>query len=455
MAMQRMTPMDAIFLYSEDGNSHNDIGMVLTLDGPAPTRDELIQAVADRLALLPRFRQKLRQVPFAAAMPVWVDDVSFDLGRHVVEHKLPQDRDPIGGAVSQVMSGLMDLSLPLWQIHLFPDLPDDRWLLVVRMHHAMVDGVSSTEVVHALLSPKPQGEPPVPDPWSPEPEPSDARLLAAAASDAGKAAARMFGSMLHNATSAPPAQAPVDPVDLRPLLKPGMPVMPTVINGPVQVGRRWGMLEVELDIIKAARKAHGVTVNDVLLAACAHGLSTFIASQGHRVDNHVLRAMVPVSLRSSTARAAASTGGNEVGAMIVELPLGAVPPAERVTRINEQTEAFKQLKNATPAQSINPGAELTSPLTLILGTRMAAQAPVVVNTVITNVPGPQTPLYLSGRRMHRLAACIALWAPLRIAVSALSYDGFMTIGVVSDQASFPDVQPLLDAIGEGIGGLAP
>ncbi|HEU0191819.1 MAG TPA: wax ester/triacylglycerol synthase family O-acyltransferase [Mycobacterium sp.] len=449
-----MSPMDAAFLYSEDGKSHNDIGMVLTFDGPAPTHAELVQAVADRLALLPRFRQKLRHLPFAAAMPVWVDDTSFDLGRHVIEHTPAHDHDPIGGAVSQVMSGLMDLSLPLWQIHLFPGLPGDRWLLVVRMHHAMVDGVSSTEIVHLLLSPKPEGEPPIPDAWSPEPEPSDARLLAAAASDAGKAAARMFGSMLHSATNPPPPQAPAPPADLRPLLTPGRPVSPTAINGPVQADRRWGMIEVGLDTITATRKTHGGTVNDILLAACTHGLSSFIAAQGQTVDNRVLRAMVPVSLRSPNNRTATATPGNEVGAMVVELPLGAIPPAERVSRINEQTKAFKQLKNAMPAQAINPGADLTSPLTLILGTRMAALAPVVVNTVITNVPGPQTPLYLAGRRMHRLAACVALWAPLRIAISAVSYDGVVTIGVVSDAATFPDVQPLLDAIGDGMTELA-
>ena len=442
--------MDASFLYSEDGGSHNDIGMVLLMDGPALTKDEMIQAVADRIALVPRFRQRLRHVPYAAALPVWIDDVTFDLARHITMHETPDDADhpdPIGSAVSHVMSGVMDLSLPLWQINVFQDLPEGRWLIVVRMHHAMVDGVSSTEIVHTLLSTDPAGEPAVPDDWTPAPEPSGTQLLAAAVSDAGQAAAALYGSM-----RTPPAAptAPSELVDIRPILTPGIAISPTAINGPIEAERSWGMTEVELARIKRVRAQLGGTFNDIILAACAHGLSTFMAARGESVRGRMLRAMVPVSLRSPGAPDGPAAGGNDIGGMVIELPLGEISEMARVERIHEQTQAFKKLMAAMPAQQINPGSALLSPLTLILGTRMAAQAPTIVNTVITNVPGPQTALYLRGRKMHRLGACIALWSPLRIAISVLSYNGMATIGVVTDSSTFPDARPLLDAIEAGL-----
>lgn len=455
MSVQRLSPLDASFLYSEDGASHNDIGMVLVLDGPALDHAGLVAAVARRIALVPRFRQRLRHLPFAAALPVWIDDPGFTMERHVVDHPaVPEGPDPVGAAVSEVMSGPLDLTLPLWQIHRYPGLPEDRWLVVVRMHHAMVDGVTSMEIVRVLLSPSVEGDPPVPDRWFPAPEPTDQQLLATAAADAARAAAELAGSLLGGAR--PPA-APPEPVDVGALLRPGLPIDADVMNGPVGYARRWGMVDLPLATVKAIRARHGGTVNDVILAVCAHALSSLVGSfggsPGSPADGRVVRAMVPVSLRSAGGAGGSggsADGGNNIGAMVVELPLGDLPAAARLERIREQTEAFKRLKEAVPAPEINPGGELMSPLTLMLGTRLAAYSPTVVNTVITNVPGPQTPLYLSGRRLHRLGACIALWTPLRIAVSVLSYDGMATVGVVTDAASFPDVEPLLAGIRSGV-----
>lgn len=442
--MQRMSPMDASFLYSEDGKSHNDIGMVLVLDGPALDRAGLLEAIAGRLPLVPRFRQKLRHMPYAAGLPVWVDDVSFDLGRHVIEHAdLPEGPDPVGVAVSEVMSGPLDLTLPMWQVHLYRGLPEARWLVVVRMHHAMVDGVSSMEIVRVLLSPDPEGAPPVRDRWHPTPEPTDQQLLTATATEASRAAADLFGSMLKGGRLPKP---PIEEVDVSALLRPGVPVAGDAMNGPVEYPRGWRMVDLPLATIKAIRSRHGGTVNDVILAVCAQGLSAYLEATGTPVEHRVLRAMVPVSLRSGSG----GPGGNDIGAMVIELPLGDVPATTRLERVHEQTEAFKQLKQALPAPEINPGSELVSPATLVVGTRLAALSPTLVNTVITNVPGPQSALYLAGRRLHRLGACIALWAPLRIAVSVLSYDGMTTLGIVTDSSSIRDVEPLLAGIASGV-----
>lgn len=447
MPLDRMSVMDASFLYSDDGRSHNDVGMVLVFDGPAPSREDVMQAMADRIALVPRFRQRLRHMPLGAGLPVWIDDVSFTMERHVKSHPAQRAKDPVGQAVSRIMSVPMDLTLPLWQLHLVTGLPQKRWLLVVRMHHAMVDGVNSTEIVRLLLSPKPEGEPPVVDNWRPHADLPDHVLLQRLGRDAWQDSVSAWTDLMSGKVTVP--QVP-DTFDPTPFLHTGVPLDPTAINGPLEVGRHYGFTDVPLDTIREIRAALGATVNDVFLAACGYGYSKAIAEHlSTEVEGRSMRTMVPVSLNSNRS----GPGGNEIGAMVVEIPLGTMPAVDRLARISEQTSAYKQLKNAMPADAINPGSSLASPLTLILGSRMASIAPTFVNTVITNVPGPQNPLYLLGRRLHRLGACIALWNPLRMAISIMSYDGNATINAVTDEGSFPTVTPLLDGIQEGVADL--
>lgn len=444
--MDRMSVMDASFLYSEDGQSHNDVGMVLVFDGPHLGREELMQAIAERIALVPRFRQKVKHMPFAAGLPVWIDDVQFDMGRHVRYHPAPAHPDPVGAAVSRVMSTPMDLTIPLWQMHIVNGLADGRWLLIVRMHHAMVDGVGSTEIVRLLLSTQPDGDPPVIDTWRPRPEMPDGMLLSRLATDAVKEMSQAWGKILTGQFQLPKPPQTFDP---SPFMQPGVPINPAAINGQVQAGRHYGMLEVPLDTFKKLRAELGGTVNDLVLSACGYGYSSVIAEYlDEEVQDRTMRVMVPVSLHPPDMEG--SDGGNEIGAMVVEVPLGDMPARERLARIHAQTEAFKELKRFVPASSMTKGASLASPMTLMMASRVASTAPTLVNTVITNVPGPQNPLYLHGRRMHRLGACIALWAPLKIAISVMSYNGMATFNAVTDEATFPTVQPLLDAIQAGV-----
>lgn len=442
--MDRMSIMDASFLYSEDGNTHNDVGVVLVFDGPALTTEEVMRAIADRIALVPRFRQKVRHMPLGLALPVWMDDIRFDLRRHVHHHPAQPALHPIGAAVSRIMSDPMDLTIPLWQVHLVTGLTDDRWMLVVRMHHAMVDGVNSIEIIRLLLSPKPEGEPAVIDNWRPRPELTDAELVSALAKDAAQDAMNAWRASLSGGIQIPKMPETFDP---SPFMQPGIPISPWAINGPVRPGRRWGMLPVDLDVFKKLRAKLGGTINDLILTACGYGYSSVIAEYlNESVQDRTMRVMVPVSLSSQRS----GPQGNEIGAMVVEVPVGEMPAMERLERIKSQTAALKQLKSTVPANAITPGTTLTSPTTLMVATRIASTAPTFVNTVVTNVPGPQNPLYLSGRKLHWLGACIALWSPLKIAICVHSYDGEVTISAVTDEATFSTVTPLLDAIGEGI-----
>lgn len=443
MPLERMSVIDASFLYSEDGRSHNDVGMVLVFDGPAPTREEVMQAIADRIALVPRFRKKLRHMPLGLGLPVWVDDVGFEIERHVKVHPRQAALNPVGQAVSRIMSVPMDLNIPMWQVHLVLNLPDDQWLLVVRMHHAMVDGVHSTEIVRLLLSPNPEGEPPIQDNWRPRADLPDHILIQRLQQEAWQDSLKVWNDMVTGTWQMPQLPETFDP---SPFLQSGMPLPPDAINGPVEVGRHYGMATIALARVKEICAGLGGTVNDVLLAACGYGYSKAISEHlDVEVEGRSMRTMVPVSMRGNRG----GTGGNEIGAMVVEIPLGPMPAVDRLARIHEQTAAFMKVKQAIPADSINPGSSMMSPMTLMLGSRMASTAPTFVNTVITNVPGPQNPLYLLGRPLRHLGACIALWAPLRMAISVLSYDGEITINAVTDEGSFPTVTPLLDGILDG------
>ena len=452
--MERLSAMDASFFFGEDGNSHNDIGMVLVFDGPSMSRQEVVAAVMARIALVPRFRQKIKLAPFAAALPVWIDDTTFDIDHHVFELAAAAPIDPLSAAVSQVMSNQLDHALPLWQIHLVRHLPSDRWALVVRMHHCMVDGVTSMDIVRVLLSDSPAPIAAVEDNWRPEPEPSDAQLIAAAMTDAASdqfRAAQSLSKALWRPPTMPPSADPTA-IPTPPPPTPGLPIINSSINGPIGPGRRWAMAEIPLNAVRRASKTFGGTVNDVLLALCAQGFTALLTSRGEPVEGMYLRSMVPVSLRAPGGADAGSAppGGNEIGAMIVDLPLGRKTIPERLVSIRAQTEAFKKLKNAVPADRIAQGPNFATPAILTMGARASAVAPVLVNTVTSNVPGPQVPLYLSGRRLHRLGACIALWAPLRIAISILSYDGIVSVGVVSDSASIPDSWSVLGAVTDGV-----
>lgn len=442
--MDRMSLLDASFLYSEDGKSHNDVGLVLVFDGPEMSHLDVMQAVADRLALLPRFRQKVRHMPMGAGLPVWIDDTTFSMNRHVMVHSSPAAPDPLGAVISYIMSIPMDLTIPLWKVHVITRLPQGQWALLVRLHHAMVDGGGSTEIVRLLLSPDPEGEPPVMDMWHPHPEPSDAQLLTSLAEDAAKEQAKMWAQAM---TATPPALPDLpETFDPGPFMRPGIPLNPTAINGPVEAGRRFATTTVELAQLKRLRAVLGGTVNDILLTAAAIGYSRAIEKNLNEVvENRTMRAMVPVALNSS-----GNGGGNDIGAMVVELPLGDMDVRERLTRIQEQTEAFKNLQRFMPADSINPGTSMASPATLVLGSRMAATAPTVVNTVISNVPGPQNALYLNGRKLLTMSACISLWTPLRSAVAVLSYNGLITISAVLDDAHLSNARELVDTIHEAL-----
>ena len=457
MTVDRMSPLDATFLHVEDAVTHMHIGSVLMFEGPAPAYDELLAAVVGKLPLLPRYRQVVRFVPLQLGRPVWADDEHFNVEYHVRHTALP----PPGGEVElrrlvgRVMSQQLDRSKPLWERWMVEGLDEGRWAVLSKTHHCMVDGVSGTELVTVLLDMTPDTAPPAPEPWRPGAPPSSLGLAA----DALATLARSPYEQVRAARAATrvPRQAVAQ---LRELGR-GVAAMSAVVrpgpvsslNGPIGPHRRYAWASTTVDDIRQVRKAFGGTFNDVVLAAITAGFRQLLESRGEHIDR-VVRTLVPVSVRSRDSSGRAVGDGrydNQVSAMIAELPVGIADPVDRLHAVSAQLADLKESRQALAGEALTSLSGFAPSMLLALGARIATKtAQRNVNTVTTNVPGPQLPLYLAGRRMLTAYPYVPLAAQCRIGVAIFSYDGEVNFGVTGDYDAVPDIDVLSRAIRQGM-----
>ena len=457
MTVDRMSPLDATFLHVEDAVTHMHIGSVLMFEGPAPAYDELLAAVVGKLPLLPRYRQVVRFVPLQLGRPVWADDEHFNVEYHVRHTALP----PPGGEVElrrlvgRVMSQQLDRSKPLWELWMVEGLDEGRWAVLSKTHHCMVDGVSGTELVTVLLDMTPDTAPPAPEPWRPGAPPSSLRLAA----DALATLARSPYEQVRAARAATrvPRQAVAQ---LRELGR-GVAAMSAVarpgpvssLNGPIGPHRRYAWASTTVDDIRQVRKAFGGTFNDVVLAAITAGFRQLLESRGEHIDR-VVRTLVPVSVRSRDPSGRAVADGrydNQVSAMIAELPVGIADPVDRLHAVSAQLADLKESRQALAGEALTSLSGFAPSMLLALGARIATKtAQRNVNTVTTNVPGPQLPLYLAGRRMLTAYPYVPLAAQCRIGVAIFSYDGEVNFGLTGDYDAVPDIDVLSRAIRQGM-----
>jgi diacylglycerol O-acyltransferase len=455
--MQTMSPLDASFLHVEDATTHMHLGSVGIFEGPAPDPDEVPAAVAARLPLVPRYRQKVRFVPLALGRPVWVDDPHFDLDYHVRRTGLPApggERE-LRRLVGRVMSQQLDRAKPLWEIWVVEGMEDGRWAVISKSHHCMVDGVSATDILSVLLDKERQPEPGTPEAWNPQPEPGAAELIAR--SVAGRAISPYEGLRTAVALARGPRRAAVGALtiakgiaNMRQVAAPGG--SPS-LNGPVGPHRRWGWARSRLSEIKQIREAHGGTVNDVVLAAITGGFRELLLTRGEELDGRVVRTLVPVSVRAEDER-----GGydNKVSAMFAELPVEIEDPVARLEAISAQMQELKASGQAVAAERLTALGGFAPAMLLALAGRVGSALPQrAVNTVTTNVPGPQQPLFLAGRRMLEAFPFVPLGGHVRIGVAIFSYDGNMNFGVTADRDGAPDLQVLCDAIERSMAELLP
>jgi WS/DGAT/MGAT family acyltransferase len=450
--------MDASFLHIEDDVSHMHIASVAIFEGPQPPFSEIVSMVDTKLGLVPRYRQIVKFVPFQLGRPVWVDDPHFNIEFHLRHTALPTPggESELRRLVGRVMSQQLDRSKSLWEIWVVEGLEDGRWAMLSKTHHAMVDGVAGTDLLAVIMDLSPDAERPNEvAKWHPRPSPSSAKLASDAMIDMVSSpyeqvrAARAQTRVVRAAASYV-MEVGSGLVALAGLVRP-TPV--SSLNGPIGPHRRYAWASTSVDDIKKVRKGIGGTFNDVVLASITNGFRELLVSRGESVDR-VVRTLVPVSVRPRDASGRAIGDGtfeNKVSAMFAELPISIEDPVERLHTITEQMEGLKDSKQALAGEALTSMSGFAPPMLLAMGMRLATRAAQRnVNTVTTNVPGPQVPLYAAGRRMIRAFPYVPLGGQIRIGIAIFSYDGEVNFGITGDYDTTPDLDVLTGGIEDGM-----
>ncbi len=453
----RLSPLDSSFLAIEDGVSHMHIASIGIFEGPAPRYDDLVAMIAGKLRHVPRYRQVIERVPADLGRPVWVDDSHFNIEYHVRHTALPE---PGGEAelrrlVGRVMSQQLDRSKPLWEIWMVDGLEGDRWAMASKTHHCMVDGVSGTELLSVIMDSGPDVTPPEPVEWDPQPGPSRLGLAVGAVADMARSPYEQFRA----ARSA--LRVPRSAASQMLTVGRGMSSMlgmvrrtpASSLNGPIGPHRQWCWASTSVEDVRAVRREHGGTFNDVVLACIAAGFRELLLSRGESADR-VVRTMVPVSVRPRDQRGVAVGDGvldNKVSAMFAELPVNVADPLERLQAISGQMAGLKDSRAALAGEALTSLSGFAPPLLLALGGRIATKGSQRnINTVTTNVPGPQVPLYVLGRRMLQAFPFVPLGAQMRVTVAIFSYDGQVNFGVTGDYDAAPDIDVLCRGVEKGL-----
>jgi diacylglycerol O-acyltransferase / wax synthase len=449
--VQSLSPQDASFLHLEDAVSHMHIGSVAILEGPPPQYEALARMVRAHLPSVPRYRQRVHFVPLTLGRPVWVDDPHFNLRYHLRRTALPApggDQE-LRSLIGRVMSQPLDRGKPLWEMWIIEGLSEGRWGILTKLHHCMVDGVSGTELLTVILDTERDPKLPAPDDWHPERQPLGAELAAQALARravspyeqlrAGRSAARSPGRAAR--TAAATARGLWTMAGL------AAPPPASSLNGPIGPHRRWAWARSQLSDVKRVRGAFGGTVNDVVLTAIAGGFRALLAGRGESTQRDV-RTLVPVSVRSNEEH---GEYNNRVSAMFANLPVGIEHPVERLAAMRAQMEHLKHSGEAVAGDVLVGLSGFAPAMLLALGLRAATRMPQrSVNTVTTNVPGPQRPLYAGGRRMLECFPYVPIGGHVRIGVAIFSYDGGLTFGVTGDYDEAPDIDVLCDGIEESM-----
>jgi diacylglycerol O-acyltransferase len=446
--MQRLSSQDASFLHLEDAVSHMHIGAVAILEGPPPSYDALVERVRANLPQVPRYRQKVHFVPLALGRPVWVDDPHFNLGYHVRRTALPEPGgdEQLRILIGRVMSQQLDRHKPLWEMWMIESLSERRWALLTKLHHSMVDGVSGAELLSAILDEQRQPELAAPAGWCPERQPSGAELAVRAVAE--RALSPFEGLQLALDSPRGAAERAVGTVEglltLSGLLR---PPRASSLNGPIGPHRRWDWARSRLSEVKVIRNALGGTVNDVVLTAIAGGFRELLASREERTDR-VVRSLVPVSVRAGNEQ---GEYNNRVSAIFADLPVGIEDPVERLVSVTRQMEHLKRSHEGVAGDVLVGLSGFAPAMLLTLALQAATRVPQrSVNTVTTNVPGPQRPLYAAGRRMLECFPYVPLAGHVRVGVAIFSYDGTLGFGVTGDYDRAPDIGVLCRGIERSI-----
>jgi diacylglycerol O-acyltransferase len=452
----RLSSLDVTFLYLEEPTTPMHVGGLAIFQPPEEglDYDGLVSLIEHRIGQVPRYRQKIKWVPGHLANPIWVDDPDFDVTFHVRRSALPRpgSEAQLRELVGRLMSRRLDRSRPLWEMYLVEGLEGGRVAIITKTHHAMVDGISAVDIGQVILdvTPTPRD---VPDQlWMPEAVPGGVGLLLGARTEVvrrpsaaldtariglldlratvTKVAGTVSGLMAMARTAARPA--------------PGSP-----LNVTISEQRRIGLARTELDDYKRVRKAHGGTVNDVVLATVAGALRGWLLSRGEAVTGgSTVRAMVPVSVRTGDEQGAL---GNRVSSYLVDIPIGEPDPVVRLSQVSFAMKAHKESGQSVGADAIVALSGFAPPTLHALAAQVATgMTRRLFNVVVTNVPGPQFPLYAGGAQMLDMFPVVPLAKGQAMSIGLTSYNGGVFFGLNADRDAMADIDVVGSLIEESL-----
>lgn len=466
----RLSALDASFLYLEDRTTPMHVGGVAVFQRPRSGFDyDSVLAFIDRkLALVPRYRQKVLQVPGKLARPVWVDDQDFDITYHVRRSALPRPGkdEQLLDLTARLMSRTLDPARPLWEIYLVEGLSRNRIAVITKTHQAMVDGIGAIDIGQVILdvSPKLRASE-AEELWMPRPEPGRSELVLSAVTEA----VQRPGEVVENARAAVvDVTATVQKITgalgglASAVQAAARPTRSGPLNAPTSTQRRFAVARARLDELRAVRGEHGGTVNDVVLAVLSGALRSWLLSRGEVVsDSTTVRAMVPVSVRTEdtaareqypdTSSLPVGSVGDRVSAYLVDLPVGEPNPIVRLHHVSHAMRAHAESGRSVAADALVQGAGFAPPTLHALGARVAnGFSDRLFNVLVTNVPGPQVPLYAAGAKMKEMFPVVPLAKNQSLAIGITSYDGGVYFGLNGDRDAMSDVDVLASMIEESV-----
>ena len=447
---ERLSGMDLSFLAMEDGRAHMHVALVsifdarpLQLDNGSIDFERILSFIEAELHKVPRLRQKLAWVP-GIGQPVWVDDEDFNLRFHVRHTALPPPGDmrQLKRLAGRIMSQELDRGKPMWE-HWFVDcIEGDRFALISKVHHCMADGVSGLAVAGMLINPDPHYEPEQHPEWVPRPAPGDTQLFLDEVRRRALAPLGMVSSQLRRSTGGSGGSLP-SLSELRELAESGVSGgSATPLNTQVGPHRRFDWTRFSFDEVHDLAATAGGKVNDVVLAVTAGALRGFLAQRGMDVEQTELRAMVPVNVRTEDD---ASTMGNRVSGLIVPLPIGEPDPWSRLEQIVETTRELKASGQSQTADAMSQMLEFLPPRILGPFFRRGSQS-TPANLAVTNVPGPQLPLYMLGARQLETYPAVPLIGNQALGIALMSFDDGLFWGFNTDWDAVPDLHDLVERI---------
>ncbi len=453
--MDRLSSIDASFLTNETSSAHMHVGAILIFEGPPPGYEDFLAHVDSRLHLVPRFRQKLAFPPVETGRPFWVDDPSFNLAYHVRHSALPApgSEEQLRNIAGRLFSQALDRSKPLWEIWLVQGLERNRFALITKTHHALVDGISGVDIATVLFDVKPVPERIEPDrDWVPRPTPSPqelaARGLVGAAETPFKLARRAIRAALDPVrTTEKVVEAGEGLAEVAWNLANPAPELP--LNTEIGSHRRFAWTRAELDDFKRIKNVLGGTVNDVVLTVVSGALRSWLRSRGVKLAGLELRALVPVSIRTGDEHGQL---GNRLAAMSGPLPVYIEDPVKRLEVVRRSMDGLKESKQALGAEVISRFNDFAPPTLLAQASRLNFSTR-LFNLIVTNVPGPQIPLYVLGRELQDVFPVAFLPENHALAIAIISYNGGMDVGLLGDYDAMEDIETVASGISESLADL--